>query len=97
MIPHRNADANVADINVYSTPLEKYGPYMCDLTATEKTAILGTLTDIGDVTARLGDQAAVIGERDWMDHEALDALLDELIAAAGAARSWVHEKTGAHT
>ncbi|MBO3747767.1 hypothetical protein J5X84_16940 [Streptosporangiaceae bacterium NEAU-GS5] len=70
---------------------------MCDLTADEKAAILGALTDITSVTAQLNDQAAVIAERDWMDHAALDALLGQIVSAAGSARHFVHEKTGAHT
>jgi hypothetical protein len=83
--------------NVYVSASETYGPYMCDLTADEKVTILGTLTDITSVTARLNDQAAVIAERDWMDHAALDSLLAQMISAANAARRLVHEKTGAHT
>jgi hypothetical protein len=65
---------------------------MCDLSESERNAILGHIAALEDLVARIRASGASVEERNWMDHEGLDALLAELADRAVEARGWVGRK-----
>jgi hypothetical protein len=68
---------------------------MCDLSNGERNAILGLLGGLEGLVTQIRSSARSIEERNWMDHEALDVLLDHLATKAAETRGWVHQKMAA--
>lgn len=68
---------------------------MCDLSNTERDAILGHVSGLEDLVNRIRTSAKSVEDRSWMEHDDLDRLLQELSTKAADARTWVHGKVDA--
>jgi hypothetical protein len=68
---------------------------MCDLSASERNAILLDIAGLRELMIRVGDSAQTIRDRNWMNHDELDELFGELTEKAAAARIWVNRKVAA--
>ena len=65
---------------------------MCDLSHTERDAILAHVSGLEELVTRIRASARSIEDRNWMDHEGLGGLLTQLAAGTSDAQAWVQHK-----
>jgi hypothetical protein len=65
---------------------------MCDLSHTERDAILAHVSGLEELVTRIRTSARSIEDRNWLDHEGMDDLLGQLAAKTSDAQAWVHHK-----
>lgn len=68
---------------------------MCDLSQSEREAILGRVKGLEELVTRIRASAQSIEDRNWMEHDDLDRLLTALSTETAGTQTWVHQKMAA--